>query len=142
MIDLENAKEELQNGGYTCVLCRGEKKVYSAERGVKPLIKLFQSGEDFSRFSAADKVVGKATAFLYVLLGVSAVYARVISESAHSVLLSHGIHTEFSEKTAHIINRAGDGICPFESAVLEIAKPQAAYEAILRKMAEMNITIL
>lgn len=42
--------------------------------------------------------------------------------------------------TEHVYT--GDEICPFEAAVLEIAKPQAAYEAILRKMAEMNITIL
>jgi hypothetical protein len=87
-------------------------------RGVKPLVIWLSSGEDFHGFSAADKVIGKATAFLYVLLGVKAVYASVISEGALDVLTKNGIDTQYGCVVEHIINRAGDGICPFEQAVL------------------------
>ena len=74
MSDLENAKQILLEGGYTCVLCRG-KEIYTATaRGVRPLVDWLDSGLDLRGFSAADKVVGRATAFLYVLLGVRTVH--------------------------------------------------------------------
>ena len=68
-MDLENAKKILSDGSYTCVLCKGKDTVSSSFRGVKPLLDLLDSGKDFSGYSAADKVVGRATAFLYCLLG-------------------------------------------------------------------------
>lgn len=141
MKDLAKAKERLLSDGSTCVLCKGEKIISSALRGVKPLVVWLTEGADLKGYSAADKVVGKATAFLYVLLGVKAVYAHVISQSALQVLTNHNIKVEYSTLTENIINRRGDGICPFESAVLNIDDPATAYDTIRRKMGEMNILI-
>lgn len=141
MNDLSRARETLKQDGYTCVLCKDDKLVASCDRGVKPLVALKESKKDFAGFCCADKVVGKATAFLYVLLGVKAVYALVISKSALDVLLNNGIIVEYDNLVENIINRKGDGICPFESSVLGIIEPQKAYEIIRSKMAEMNISI-
>ena len=137
--DIERAKDILSQGGYTCVLCRGEESVTFTLRGVKPLVELLRSGEDYSGYSAADKVVGRATAFLYLLLGVKCVFAKVISRAAFSVLESAGVSTEFETLTDNIINRTGDGICPFEAAVLDIGDAKSAYSAILVKMKDMGI---
>ena len=52
-----------------------------------------------------------------------------------------GIQASFETLTDNIINRAGDGICPFEAAVLGIDDPDEAYRAILDKMREMRIEI-
>ena len=139
MTDLERAKCRLLQGGFTCVLRKGPAEYTSLTRGVKPLVLWLEDGTDLSGFSAADKVVGKATAFLYVLAGVSALYAAVISESALEVLQHHGIRTEYGEKTTHIINRTGDGICPFESAVLQVDSAEAAYTVIREKMTQMHL---
>lgn len=139
--DLIKAKEMLHAEGYTCVMCRGDDLYTSTERGVKPLVVWLSREESFRGFFAADKVVGKATAFLYVLLGVKAVYAHVISKSALQVLAEHHVATEYDELVENIINRRGDGICPFEAAVFDIMEPAAAYKTIRRKMSEMNITI-
>ena len=86
-------------------------------------------------------MVGKATAFLYVLLGVKAVYARVISKAAIQVLNEHAIFVEYDALVENIINRQGDGICPFEAAVLDVIEPTLAYKTIRQKMSEMNIEI-
>ena len=67
---MENAKELLESGGYTCVITDGDRVLTSTLRGVKPLVQFLESGRDLTGFSAADKVVGRATAYLYVLLGV------------------------------------------------------------------------
>ena len=87
---------------------------------------------------AADKVVGRAAAFLYVLLGVDEVYALVISESAEQVFQQFGIAYTYNEKVAAIRNRAGDGFCPMEQAVLHIEEPSKALSAIKRRLSELQ----
>lgn len=138
--DFITAKNKLLSGDYTCVFARGENFRVFTERGVKPLVELIKSGSDFSDYCAADKVVGKATAFLYVLLRVKAVYARVISKPALSVFKEYGIAVEYDNLAENIINRRGDGICPFEAAVSEVKNPNEAYAVVLKKSAELKIT--
>ena len=91
MLDLESAKKKLTESGYTCVLCKGDAVFCSRIRGVAPLLEFLDSERSFCGFSAADKVVGKGAALLYVLLGVSAVHATVISVAAYAVLREAGI---------------------------------------------------
>lgn len=137
----QKAIDILHSGVYTCVLCR-ENTVYTAtERGVKPLVRWLTEEANIQDFYAADKVVGKATAYLYVLLGVKAVYSGVMSRSAAQVLQENGIEVQWDNLVENIINRQGTGICPFEETVLEIHNPAEAYPAIREKMAQMNITL-
>ena len=138
---MEKARQILENENFTCVLRRGETIHTATERGVKPLVRWLTQGIDAQGFSAADKVVGRATAYLYVLLGVKEVWAGVMSEAAAEVLHRHGIACAQDKLVDHIINRSGTGICPFEEAVLEIHTPAEALAAIREKMAEMNITL-
>ena len=141
MNNLEKAKKLLCEGEYTCVMCSDSDTITFTDRGVKPLVSLLQGEGQFDGYSAADKVVGRATAFLYVLLGVTSVYANVISRTALSVLESANIPVTFDTLADNIINRAGDGICPFEAAVLDISDANTAYTAILDKMQQMRIEI-
>jgi len=136
--DLGCARDLLHAEGYTCVLVKGDSRIFSRERGVKPLVSLLQSGTDLRGFRAADKVVGKATAFLYCLLEVDAVYTPVISTAALNVLRSHGIHVEFALETDFIWNRRLTGPCPMETAVRDISNPGEAWEAILQTLAAMQ----
>lgn len=138
---LARAKELLREGGYTCVVCK-DSHVYTSElRGVKPLVVWYEGQDDFRGASAADRVIGKATAYLYVLLGVAEVYAGVISKPALEVLDAHGIVAQYGTLVDNIINRQGDGICPFEAAVADADAPEAAYAAIRAKMREMHIEL-
>jgi hypothetical protein len=140
MTDLERAKN-LLTGECTCALCLGDCTYLSTERGVKPLVAWLESCIDFQGFCAADKVVGKATAFLYVLLGVKSVYAKVISKDGLRVLQKHGIAVEKDTIVEYIINRKGDGRCPFEECVLCVEDEKTALREIGRKMQEMGIGI-
>ncbi len=133
------SKYILEKGSYTCVICKDGHFYTSRLRGVKPLVQFLNSRMDLSDALACDRVVGRATAFLYVLLRVRTVYAHVISEGALEVLHAHGIETEYSEVVSHIINRRGDGICPFEEAVLHITDPDEALIAVSQKMIALGI---
>lgn len=128
--DLEKAKAYLQAGDCTCVLFRGESLYSSRHRGVRPLLDFLDSGKDFTGYSAADKVVGKATAFLYCLLGVRHVYAQVLSDPAVEVLTRQGIACSCDRQVPAIRNRDNTGPCPMEYATRDIADPAQALAAI------------
>ena len=127
--ELTYAKKMLQLGGYTLVVC-GEGNVFvSEDRGIRPLLSLIGE-EQWIGACAADQIVGKAAAMLYVLLGVKAVYAEVLSESARAVLQANGIVYDCHTLTEQIINREGSGICPMERAVAALEHPADAPAAI------------
>ncbi|MBE5747921.1 MAG: DUF1893 domain-containing protein [Clostridiales bacterium] len=116
--------------GDTCAIV-GEKVVLrSKERGVKPLMTWLGAGENCVGAVAADKVVGKAAAYLYVLLGVAEVHAKVLSEMAEEVFVRFGIAYTFAERVGAIRNRTNTGFCPMEQAVLEVDNPKRAYTVL------------
>ncbi len=138
--DFERAKNLLEDNNYTCVLCKGGEAYTSTERGVKPLLDMLDGTENLNGFSAADKIVGKAAAMIYVLLGVKEVYAEVLSRAGAEVFAKYNIACEYGKLTEQIINRNGDGICPMEKAVQEIDDPVLGLEAIKDKLALLSRT--
>ena len=102
--DLTQATTILNNGHFTCVLRRGEEVITDTRRGIRPLMELLDSGRDLRRFSAADKVVGKAAAMIYCLLQISALHAGVLSRPALQILQRQQcyIGTEAAGKNAEI----------------------------------------
>ena len=130
MHDLKTACSLLEKENYTCVLCRGDDTVTDSRRGVKPLLELLESGRAFAGYSAADKVVGKAAAFLYCLLGVTALHAGVISQPALAVLEDAGITVRYDTLVPAIRNRTNTGFCPMETAVWALTDPALAPDAI------------
>lgn len=130
MNDIQKAKEILENGAFTCVLVKKEEVISFSERGVKPLLSLIDGKRDMADFSAADKVVGKAAAFLYLILGVKTVYAGVISEHAYTLLRENGVDVSFGTIVPMIRNRTDTGFCPMESATLSCQSPKEALEKI------------
>ena len=130
LTDLEKAKKYLQQESCTCVLCKEDSLFHSCHRGVRPLLDFLDSGLDFTGFSAADKVVGKATAFLYCLLGVKEVYAQVLSDAAADIFTKAGVPFFYDEKVPAIRNRTNTGLCPMETATKDIDDPHLALTAI------------
>ncbi len=135
--DLMQAIQILNEGGYTCVLCKKNRIYTSMQRGIKALLDWQDNGLDFSGFCAADKVVGKAAAFLYVLLGVKEVYAYVMSKAAIDTLIKNNIQIRYENAVEKIINRSGTGFCPMEEAVWDIDAPELAKQAIKDKLCQL-----
>ena len=138
MTDLERAVALLTEGGYTVALCRGDRTHTDTRRGVAPLLALLDSGEDLTDFAAADKVVGKAAAFLYLRLGVKAVHGGVMSTPARDLLTAHGVSATCDTLVPAIRNRAGDGYCPMEQVSLPHTDPAEAEIAIRAKLAQLE----
>ncbi len=130
MTDIERAKQILISEGCTCVVCKGNNIHISQKRGVAPLMELLDGGADIRGYSAADKAVGKAAAMLFVLLGISEIYAAVMSRGAKAVFDEHGIKYSCGEEVEYIVNRQKDGMCPMERAVRDIDDPAEAPKKI------------
>ena len=138
MTNLQNARRLLDSDSYTCVVCKEEVLHTTCQRGVAPLLNWLDTGTDLRGFSAADRVVGRGAAFLYCLLGVKEVHARVMSLPAAEVLRAYGIAASADTFAEGIINRAGTGPCPFEAAVLDIRDPKEALAAIRNRRRQMQ----
>lgn len=136
--DLYRAQQLLEQGHYTCVLCKDTQVKTCTARGVRPLVELLDAGE-WTGYSAADKVVGKATAFLYVLLGIRAIYTPIASEAAVRVLNQYHVDLRCDQIVPAIENRDRTGFCPMETAVWNIDDPQAALTAIRATMAQLKL---
>lgn len=132
------ARYLLETGNYTCVLCRGDSVLTDTRRGIRPLLELLEMSDSWKGYSAADKVIGKAAAYMYHLLGVDAVYAQVISQPAADVLRRYGISLEYGSLVHAIRNRDGTGYCPMETAVLDIDDPTQALAAIRQVLLDLS----
>ena len=137
-MDLNAAKQMLINEKLTCVIFRDDEIYSSSERGVKPLLTLLDEKKNCKGFGAVDKVIGKAAAFLYVILDVDVIHADVISKPALRVLVDNGITVTYNKLVDYIENRAKNGRCPMESAVLDIDNSEEALIAIRKKIEELK----
>ena len=103
----------------SCVVRNGDEVRIFRERGVKDLYRLLREEPQLLDGAfVADKVVGKGAAALMILGGVEELFA-----------------------VPHIINRAGDGICPVEQLCAEAQTAEECLpliEGFIRKMQERN----
>ena len=136
--EIDMVRQRLNDGGYTCVVLASGEEYASFERGVKPLLSLLECEKSFTGAVAADKIVGAGAAHLYVLLGIRALWANVISSSALKVLKYNGIEICYGECVPHIINRKGDGVCPIETAVADVQNSKEAYRLIVETLRKLQ----
>jgi len=119
----------------TCAVCGEGVEYTSTMRGVQPLLEPYEEGKSFEGCAAADKVIGKAAACLYVLLKVDKVYAGIISKPAKEIFEKNGIKLEYDMLVELIENRDRTGLCPMETAVIDVTDPKDA-PALIRKALE------
>ena len=131
------AKDYL-TGSVSCVLKRGDELLLSQQSGIRPMLDWIGEGRDLQGFDAADKIVGKAAAMLFVKAGIRAVYAAVLSRPGKEYLERHGIAVTYDTLTERIINRRGDGLCPMEETVLHIHAAEEGYAALVKKAEELR----
>ena len=126
--DLDLARALLiANKEATLVAVRGDEVITCTERGIKPLLAWVREGRDLTGFSVADKVVGKAPALLYAVLGPDAVFSPVMSWTGRAVLLAASVATSYDVLVPHIQNRSHSGQCPMDASVTDVFDP---YEAV------------
>ena len=135
MTDLALAKSRLN--GHTLCLVKGESCITSDKNGIAPMMDLLETGVDVSGYCAADLVVGKASAMLFVKGRVKEVFAKTLSLSGKCILEAHGIKYEYETLAEKIINRAGTDICPMEKALQDTSDIEEGYLILKNKLREL-----
>ncbi|QRN84986.1 DUF1893 domain-containing protein [Clostridia bacterium] len=130
-MDIQNAllraKNSLIDENLSFVAIDSVGKIYSSsKKGVAPGLELVTNKVELCGGVIADKVVGKAAALLFVLLGVEAVYGLTVSAQAKTVLSDAGIFLQYDHLVDGIINREKNGPCPLEYAVRSTNEPNEA----------------
>ena len=125
----------------TLVAVRGDEIHVCRERGVKPLLRMIKEGHSQRGFAVADKVVGKAPALLYAVLGPDAVFSPVMSWTGRAVLLASGIATSYDTLVRHIQNRAKNGQCPMDSSVTNVWEPYEAVGVLMDRAKQMALGV-
>ena len=131
----EKAVRLLQERSLTCAVCGEGTEYTSTLRGVQPLLRPYEEGIRFVGCAAADRVIGKAAACLYVLLEVKRVYAEIVSRPAKEIFEKNGIDLDYDMLVELIENRDRTGLCPMETAVIDVVDPQDA-PGLIRKALE------
>jgi phosphopantetheine adenylyltransferase len=134
MINFLKAKKLLIDD-ITLVLVKGDQVITSEKRGISFLLSLACENK-YQGYSAADKIVGKAAAFLYVIMQVENVYGETITKRAVEILRQANINVEYKILTENIINRTNTGLCPMELIVLNIEDKEEAFMALKKKINE------
>lgn len=134
MIDFLKAKKLLIDD-IILALVKGDQVITSEKRGISFLLSLAYENK-YQGYSAADKIVGKAAAFLYVIMQVENVYGETITKRAVEILRQANINVEYKILTENIINRTNTGLCPMELIVLNIEDKEEAFMALKKKINE------
>lgn len=129
MTDIETAIENLD--GHSICLCRDGEYFTDDRRGISPMMGFIAEGRDLRGYSAADVIVGKAAAMLFVKAGIICVHGKTMSESGKAYLEAHDIPCTYDILTDMIINRQGTDICPMEKAVAGIDDIESGYKALI-----------
>ena len=136
MTDIEIAKANLS--GHSICLCKDGDIITDDGRGISPMMRFIHEGRDLSGYSAADVIVGKAAAMLFVKAGIVEVYGKVMSTAGRDYLIRHDIPCSWDILTERIINRKDDDICPMEKTVAELEDAEQGYLALKCKLQEMR----
>ena len=126
----------------SCVVRNGDEVRIFRERGVKDLYRLLREEPQLLDGAfVADKVVGKGAAANRSRAARLTTSAKSSSTPPRIISAAAGKAVAYTVAVPHIINRAGDGICPVERLC---ASAQTAGECLLliegfiRKMQERN----
>ena len=130
----------LASGDVTFVLVQNGQIVHKVfGRGVGPALAALDEHPDLLRGAVVyDTIVGKAAAALFVLGGAQCVYAETVSDAAVALLQGAAIECRWHTRTGQIINRRGDGLCPFEQAVLACQTPADCLPVIRQTLARLR----
>lgn len=136
MTDLEIAVDAIN--AHALALCKDGEIVTSDKRGVCALIGFIDDNMKFDGYSAADIIVGKAAAMMFVKLGVRVLYAKTLSRTGAEYLKKHNVVFLYGEMCERIINRAGTDICPMEKAVADTDDCDEGYILIKNQIIKLS----
>ena len=132
VLDIEIAKSDVSEKGFALSVVKdGNTILQSKTPGVSALVTAIERDRQvFRGASAADKVIGRAAAMLFVYSEVKCIFTLLASQDAIVTLERFGVPFECEKTVARILNRNQTSTCPFESLIQDVENPQNAFEKL------------
>ena len=129
VLDIEIAKNDVREKGLALSVVKdGNTILQSKTPGVSALVTAIERDrQNFRGASAADKVLGRAAAMLFVYSQVKCIFALMASQDAVLTLERFNIPFECEKTVARILNRNQTSTCPFEDLIQGVEDPQDAF---------------
>ncbi len=127
--DLRYAKRELSQNNLNLVIVKKGTIVFKTRSpGIGGFLLAIENvGTKLVDASAADRIVGRAAAFLCTYVKIASVFAVTMSAEGLEVLRKNEIHYEYKQLVPHILNSAQTTSCPFEELTSGLTDPEEAY---------------
>ena len=129
MNDLKIAKNWLEKNDLSLVIVKNGKLVFETkEKKILGFIDAIEKiGDNMNGSSIADKVVGKAVAFLCIYKKANSVYAKILSEKAKHLFEQWNIIFEYDSLVQEILDTNQNNVCPFELKAKNLNSPKKAF---------------
>lgn len=136
---IEQLRQQLHDGGYSCVIANGPEVRTFTRRGVADLFDLLENDSAFLQGAIiADKVIGKGAAALMIEGGAATVYTDVISEPALSLFLEANVEISYARVVPFIENRDKTDWCPLEKRCFQKKSAAEIIPVIKEFIAQMR----
>jgi len=137
--DIDIAKKDVKEKRFALSIVKdGETLFQSRMPGITALVQAID--EDQLRFrgaSAADRILGKAAAMLFVYSEISSIFASIASQDALTTLKRFQVPLEYEKIVTKILNRTQTSTCPFERLVIDVDTPEEAFRRL--KCAKLEV---
>ncbi len=134
--DMELAREVLsKTDSSIAVISYGKIWKQKAGEGIGPILETIEEmGEDIYDSVIGDRLLGKASALLCRYAKAKAVYSPRGTKTGIALLIMGGVPCQVDELIPQIMNRNGDGVCPFEKMLKDVTSPEEAYVILKEKI--------
>jgi len=132
MNDLKLAEQKLKEKKFSLLIVKDSKIIFATKsHGIHGLLQAMEKlGKQLIGSSVADNIVGRAAALLCAYFKSSSVFAVTISEEGEEMLKENEVPYRFENRVPNILNNEKTDICPFEKLVMNLTKPEEAYEKL------------
>lgn len=138
--DLEFARQVLRDRGAGFVAVKTHLVVAEGhDHGIGSLIGAAEQLRErgLTQAALADSVAGRAAMLVAAWAGIACVHADLISDAALGEAARHQIPTTYSRRVPVILNRRGDGPCPFEISAAEADAAGLSLEETVARLREV-----
>lgn len=137
---LDDAISMISHDEIACGLILRGKLISTVKgRGIRPLFELCQNNIEAAKDAVlADKIIGRAASFVAISFGMKAVFGETMSKGAVKLLAEHNIEAAYNVFTDEIRNRANTGICPMDSAILNVTDVDEAIMRLKEEIARLS----
>lgn len=138
--DLLLAQQALEQENCTLAAAKDGEIIFRSDRpGIGALLETaLKDRKRLRDSSAADRITGKAAAMLMVLCGIKSLYSKTLSRTGKAFLEKNSVGFRYENLTETILNRKGDGLCPFEACCIKEEDPEKALSLLAGLMEKLR----